>query len=260
MSRLAGKTAIVTGAGNGIGEAIAARFANEGCATVLADIDDVAVSRLADEITASGGTALAVPTDVTKRSEVEALAETAESEFGCVDVVVNNAGVFGNSRFELITDEQWHTMMNVNVGSVFVVTQTLVRRWLRDQRPGAVINMASVSAHVAFTDSSHYSASKAAITALTRCVAAELGPYAIRVNCIAPGIISTAMTAPALAEPELNADWMQRIPLRRYGTPEDVAAVAVFLASDDAVYINGEVIVLDGGASPSWPKPSDRHR
>ena len=260
MGQLRGKVAIVTGAGSGIGAAVAHRFAAEGCAVSIADINGETAQQLASEIDQNGGRALAVLADVTNRHDVDAVFSTTESELGLIDVVVNNAGIFGNVKFESMTDEQWNTMMFTNAGSAFIVTQKACRRWLKLGRPGNVINMASISATVAFTESAHYSASKAAVAALTRCVAAELGPCGIRVNAIAPGIISTSMTAPALAEPELVEHWKLRIPLRRYGSADDVAGLALFLASDDSSYINGEVIVVDGGATPSWPKPSDRDR
>jgi len=260
MPDLAGKVAMVTGAGQGIGEAIAQRLAADGCAVVLADKEPSPLGETTERLSSLGRTVHSVVADVTDRDEVEHMFHLADEVFGGIDILVNNAGIFGNARFEDLTDQQWHTMMAVNVGSVFVVSQLAARRWLAAKRPGSIINMSSVSAQVAFTDSSHYSASKAAVAALTRCVAVELGPHGIRANSIAAGIIETVMTAGALSEPELAAAWELRIPLRRNGSVEDVAALASFLASDDSSYINGEMIVIDGGASFSWPKPSDRER
>ena len=260
MPRLAGQTAVITGAARGIGAAIAARFAAEGCSLALSDIDEPTLADTAARLSAAGARVIAVRADVTDRVAVEALLEAAESQFGAVDVVVNNAGIFANVRFEEMTDDQWDTMLRVNAGGVFVVSQTAIRRWLAHGRPGVLVNMASVSARVAFTDSAHYSASKAAVAALTRCLAAEFGPAGIRANAIAPGIIETEMTAAGLADEELSAAWKLRIPSRRFGTAEDVARLAVFLASPESDYINGEVITVDGGATPSWPKPSDQDR
>ena len=258
--RLAGKTAVITGAARGIGAAIAARFAAEGCSLVVADIDEPTLAGTAARLSAGGARVVGVRADVTDRADVEALFSAAESQFGAVDVVVNNAGIFGNVRFEEMTDDQWDAMLRVNAGGVFAVSQTAIRRWLAHGRPGVLVNMASVSARVAFTDSAHYSASKAAVAALTRCLAAEFGPAGIRANAIAPGIIETEMTADGLTDEELSAAWTLRIPSRRFGTVEDVAQLAVFLASPESSYINGEVITLDGGASPNWPKPSDQTR
>lgn len=260
MPRLAGKTAVITGAARGIGAAIAARFAAEGCSLALADIDEPTLADTGARLSAAGARVVAVRADVTDRADVEALFSAAESQFGPVDVVVNNAGVFANVRFEEMTDDQWDTMLRVNAGGVFVVSQTAIRRWLAQGRPGVLVNMSSVSARVAFTDSAHYSASKAAVAALTRGLAAEFGPFGIRANAIAPGIIETEMTAAGLTDEELSAAWTLRIPSRRFGTIEDVAQLAVFLASPESGYINGEVITVDGGAAPSWPKPSDQDR
>ena len=260
MPRLAGKTAVITGAARGIGAAIAARFGAEGCSLALADIDEPTLADTGAWLSADGARVVAVRADVTDQADVEALFSAAESQFGAVDVVVNNAGIFANVRFEEMTDDQWNAMLRVNAGGVFAVSQTAIRRWLAQERPGVLVNMASVSARVAFTDSAHYSASKAAVAALTRCLAAEFGPFGIRANAIAPGIIATDMTADGLTDEELSAAWTLRIPSRRFGTAEDVAQLAVFLASPESGYINGEVITVDGGAAPSWPKPSDQDR
>ena len=259
-SRLAGKTAVITGAARGIGAAIAAQFAAEGCSLVVSDIDEPTLAGAEARLSADGARVVGVRADVTDRADVEALFAASESRFGAVDVVVNNAGIFGNVRFEEMTDDQWDAMLRVNAGGVFAVSQTAIRRWLARGRPGVLVNMSSVSARVAFTDSAHYSASKAAVAALTRCLAAEFGPVGIRANAIAPGIIETEMTADGLTDEELSAAWTLRIPSRRFGTAEDVAQLAVFLASPESSYINGEVITVDGGASPNWPKPSDQTR
>ncbi len=260
MGRLAGRTAVITGAARGIGAAIAARFAAEECSLVLSDIDEPTLAGTGARLAADGAQVVEVRSDVTDRADVEALFAAAESRFGAVDIVVNNAGVFANVRFEEMTDDQWDTMLRVNAGGVFAVSQTAIRRWLAQGWPGVLVNMASVSARVAFTDSAHYSASKAAVGALTRCIAAEFGPLGIRANAIAPGIIETEMTAGGLTDEVLSAAWTLRVPSRRFGTAEDVARLAVFLASPESDYINGEVITIDGGAASSWPKPSDRDR
>jgi NAD(P)-dependent dehydrogenase (short-subunit alcohol dehydrogenase family) len=209
----------------------------------LSDLDLAGVQRTAQECEAAGqahGIRTATfRTDVTKRAEVEEMVAGTVAALGRLDIVVNNAGIFNNSAFELMSDQSWYTMMDVNLNSVFLVSQT---------------------AAVAFTESSHYCTAKAGVAALTRCIAMELGPVGIRANSMAPGIIATEMTKPALSEPELAADWMRRIPQRRYGTPDDVADLALFLASDESSYINGEMIYVDGGAMWAWSKPSDDER
>ncbi len=264
LGRLVGRVAIITGAARGIGRSIALRYAEEGCSLSLSDLDLPGVQRTAQECEAAGqahgiGTAT-FRTDVTKRSDVEEMVAGTVAALGRLDILVNNAGIFNNSAFELMSDQSWYTMMDVNLNSVFLVSQIAVRHWLKVGKPGNIVSLASVSAQVAFTESSHYCTAKAGVAALTRCIAMELGPAGIRANSMAPGIIATEMTKPALSEPELAVDWMRRIPQRRYGTPEDVADLALFLASDESSYINGEMIYVDGGAMWAWSKPSDDAR
>ena len=264
MARLVDRVAIVTGAARGIGRAIALRYAGEGCSLSLSDLDFAGVQETAQLCEAAGQAhgvrTTTFRTDVTKRAEVEAMFAGTVAALGRLDIVVNNAGIFNNSAFELMSDENWYTMMDVNLNSVFLVSQCAVRYWLKVGQPGNIVSLASVSATVAFTESSHYCTAKAGVAALTRCIAMELGPMGIRANSMAPGIIASEMTRPALSEPALAADWMRRIPQRRYGTPQDVADLALFLASDESSYINGEMIYVDGGAMWAWSKPSDDDR
>lgn len=264
MSRIAGKVAIVTGSAQGIGRAIALRLAEEGCSVVIADLNldaaQATAAEAADLGKHAGAQSLAVQVDVASRPSVEAMLAQTVAAWGRVDVLVNNAGIFGNARFEEMTDEQWKRMLDVNLYSVFLVSQVVVRRWLAHRTPGVIVNLASVSGIVAFTDSSHYAAAKMGVIGLTRCLAMEMGPHDIRVNGVAPGIIATAMTRHSLETPELSGDWLRRIPQRRYGTPEDVAGVVAFLASDDAAYVNGEIVFIDGGGTFAWSKPTDALR
>jgi NAD(P)-dependent dehydrogenase (short-subunit alcohol dehydrogenase family) len=136
----------------------------------------------------------------------------------------------------------------------------VVRHWLSQKRPGAIVNLASISGITAFTDSSHYAAAKMGVVGLTRSLAMELGMHQIRVNAVAPGIIATEMTRRSLESPELSGGWLRRIPQRRYGTPEEVAGAVAFLASNDAAYVNGELLFIDGGGTFAWDKPSDAER
>ena len=260
MPRLTNKVAIITGAAQGLGRAMALRFAEEGCNLALSDLNLAGVQETARLVAQKGVSAIALQADVTQRAEVERMVAAATKQLSPLDILVNNAGIFFNVSFEEMTDEQWQRMVNVNLTSVFLVSQIVIRHWLSHQRRGSIINLASISASVAFTDSSHYCASKAGVAALTRCLAMEFGPVGIRANSMAPGIIETEMTRPALSEPKLAADWKLRIPLREYGQPEDVANLALFLASDESRYLNGEMIYLDGGAIPAWSKPSDAER
>jgi 3-oxoacyl-[acyl-carrier protein] reductase len=264
MSRLANKVAVITGAARGIGRAIALRFAEEGCSLSLSDLNLAGVQAVARECEARGGAygvrTATFATNVTHRADVEAMMAGTVAQLGRLDILVNNAGIFNNAAFELMSDATWQQMIDINLTSVFLVSQVAVRHWLKAGQPGNIINLASISAVVAFTESSHYCASKAGVAELTRCIAMELGPQGIRCNSMAPGIIATEMTAHSLNDPSLSGDWLVRIPQRRYGTPEDVANLALFLASDESSYVNGAMLQVDGGGADAWPKPSDAHR
>ncbi len=172
------------------------------------------------------------------------LVEDGILEFGMIHSVVNNAGIFFNAPFDQTTDEQFDRIVAVNIKSVFLVSQIVIRHWLQREIKGTIVNLASIGAAVAFVDSSAYCMSKGAVAALTRCIALEYGPRGIRANSMAPGIIDT----PMLPSQEDNERWANTtIPLRRLGEPRDVADVALFLASDESRYITGEMIFVDGG-------------
>ena len=247
MPRLADKVAIVTGAAAGNGRAIALRFAAEGCNLALADLDLARAEETARMAAEHGIQAAAWRANVAERADVEALVAQAIAQFGQVDILVNNAGIFFNATFDEMTDDEWQRMMSVNLTSVFLVSQVVIRHWLTTERAGSIVNLASISSSIAFTRSAHYCAAKAGVTALTRCIALEYGARGIRANCLAPGIIETAMTRPALADKATVEDWMRRIPLKRLGQPEDVADAALFLASDESRYITGDMLYIDGG-------------
>ena len=244
MGRLSGKTALITGAARGIGRAIALRFAEEGANLVLCDLNLESLRAVAAEAECIGVRALARRTDVVVREQVQQLVDDGMSEFGMIHTVVNNAGIFFNAPFEQTTDEQYDRIMAVNVKSVFLVSQIVIRHWLRHEIKGTIVNLASIGAAVAFVDSSAYCTTKGAVATMTRCVALEYGPRGIRANSMAPGIIDS----PMLPSQEDNERWANTtIPLRRLGEPKDVADVALFLASDESRYITGEMIFVDGG-------------
>lgn len=247
MARLAGKTAAITGAASGNGRAIALCFAQEGCALALCDLNEQGVRETARLAEQHGVATFACRTDVTQRAEVEAMVESAVAALGPLDIVINNAGIFFNARFDEMSDEQWHRMLDVNLGSVFLVSQAVIRHWLALERGGAIVSLASISATIAFTESAHYCAAKAGVMALTRCLALEYGPRGIRANALAPGIVATPMTQHIHGDPRELAAWIRRIPLRRLGQPREVADGALFLASDEASYITGETLFIDGG-------------
>jgi NAD(P)-dependent dehydrogenase (short-subunit alcohol dehydrogenase family) len=244
MSRLSGKIAVVTGAGRGIGRAIALRFAHEGALLAMCDLNLEQLETVAAEARQIGAPAtLAARVDVAQRADVEAFITRASEELGTPNILVNNAGIFFNASLLDMTDEQWDKMMSINVKSVFLLTQALLKRWVAEDVRGSIVNLASISASIAFTNSAAYCASKAAVAAMTRVTALEYGPHGIRCNAMAPGIIDTSM----LPDPEGAKVWSQKIPLRRLGQPEDVADLALYLASDESRYITGDTIYVDGG-------------
>lgn len=244
MGRLSGKCSIITGAARGIGAGIARRFAAEGSALALCDLDEAGLQAFAGELREQGADVLTRKADVSLREPTQDFVEAAVAHFGQVDVLVNNAGIFFNAVFEEMTDEQWERMWRVNVTGVFLMSQVVIRHWLARGIPGAIVNLASISSLIAFTHSAAYGTSKAAVAGLTRHVALQYGPQGIRANAMAPGIIDTSM----LPSQEDMQRWAQeRIPLRRPGTPDDVAELALFLASDESRYLTGTVVPVDGG-------------
>ncbi|MCU0491250.1 MAG: SDR family oxidoreductase [Chloroflexaceae bacterium] len=245
--RLKNKIAIITGAAAGNGRAIALRFAEEGCDLAISDINLAGVQETAELASIHGVRVVAMKADVTSRADVETMVSEAVTQLGPIGVLVNNAGIFFNASFDQMTDDQWARMLNVNLTSVFLMSQTVIRHWLAANRGGSIVNLASISSSIAFTNSAHYCTAKAGLLGLSRCLALEFGPRGIRSNCLAPGIIETAMTRPALSDEAMVADWMRRIPLKRIGQPRDVADAALFLASDESRYITGDTIYIDGG-------------
>lgn len=245
MGRLDGKVAIVTGAARGIGAAIALRYASEGAHLALCDMNLAGVETIAKQARDDHAVqTLAMQTNVTERLQVQDFVKSIVATFGTIDVLVNNAGIFYNAPFEEQTDEQWNQIMNVNVNGTFMMSQEVIRHWLANDRGGTLVNLASISASVAFVNSSAYCTTKAAVASLTRCLALEYGPKGIRANSMAPGIIDTTM----LPSEEDNERWArEKLPLRRLGQPADVADVALFLASDESRYITGDMLYVDGG-------------
>src|SRR5579871_6370016 len=246
--RLAGKVAIVTGSGSGIGKSIAVRFAGEG-ATVVVDyrnhIDQANDTKSKAE--AAGGKAILVQADVSKIPDTQNLVDQTYQQLGRCDILVNNAGIEKRADFWDVTEQDYDAVLNVNLKGAFFLTQFFVRR-LRDAKlPGRIINISSVHEDMAFPHFSTYCASKGGIRMLMRNLAVELGPLGITVNNIAPGAIATPINTALLEnKPQLDA-LLANIPLSRLGTPEEVAGLAAFLASDEAAYITGSTYVIDGG-------------
>jgi 3-oxoacyl-[acyl-carrier protein] reductase len=244
MKLLDGKTAVVTGASRGIGKAIAIKFAQEGCNIAFTDLfADDNMKNTEAELQSFGVKAKGYASDASKFEETDHVVGTIVNDFGQVDILVNNAGITKDTLLMRMTEEQWDMVINVNLKSVFNFTKAVQKSMLK-QRSGSIINLSSVVGVSGNAGQSNYSASKAGIIGFTKSIARELGSRGIRSNAIAPGFIITEMTA-KIPEDARKA-WEESIPLKRGGTPEEVAGVAVFLASDLSSYVSGQVITVCG--------------
>lgn len=243
--RLEGKIAIVTGAASGIGRGIALRFAEEGADLAIADVAEAGLAEAAREIQSLGRRVIAVPTDVRERVQVERLVERTEQEVGACDIMVANAGVGSGAAFLDATDAQYDVIMDVNMRGVYLCGQAAARSMVAHGKGGSIVNIASTYSEVTAPGSSVYSASKGGVRMLTKSMAVELGQHGIRVNCLGPGWIRTGMN-PLTDEARVERI-LTGVPLGRIGTPRDIAGAALFLASDDAAYVTGVIIFVDGG-------------
>ena len=244
MKLLEGKTAIVTGASRGIGKAIALKFAQEGCNVAFTDLfDDENMKATEEELKVLGVKAKGYASDASKLDQTEKVVSEIAKEFGSIDILVNNAGITKDTLLMRMTEEQWDAVITVNLKSVFNFTKAAQRTMLK-QRSGSIINLSSVVGVSGNAGQANYSASKAGIIGFTKSVARELGSRGVRSNAIAPGFIITEMTA-KIPEDARKA-WEESIPMKRGGTPEEVAGVAAFLASDLSSYVSGQVIQVCG--------------
>ncbi|HLY92957.1 MAG TPA: glucose 1-dehydrogenase [Candidatus Angelobacter sp.] len=247
MSKLTGKVAIVTGASKGIGAGIAKELASAGAAVVVnyASSKDGA-DRVVKEITSNGGKAIAVKGDVSKAAEVKRLFEETQKAFGALDILVNNAGVYEFRPLEAVTEEEFHREFNTNVLGLILATREAVKYF--GPQGGSVINIGSVASTLTPPNSVIYTATKGAVDAVTRVLAKELGPRKIRVNSINPGGVDTEGTRNGgIVGSDFEKQTVAQTPLGRFGQPEDVAPVAVFLASQASGWLTGEVLVASGG-------------
>lgn len=246
--RLSGKVAVVTGSSQGIGRGIVERFAREGADVVINyNRSPGGAGEVLAVVEAAGQRGLVVQADVSTAGGVQHLIDAAVDHFGELDVLVNNAGVEVHAPFWEVTEEQYDRVLNVNLKGVFFATQAMVNHARQSNRPARIINISSVHEELPFPNFTAYCASKGGVKMLTRNLAVELGHLGITVNAIAPGAIETPINTKLLNDPaKLNA-LLQQIPLARLGQPEDVAGVAVFLASDDAAYVTGSTYFVDGG-------------
>jgi 3-oxoacyl-[acyl-carrier protein] reductase len=244
-ARLGGRVALVTGAGGGIGSAIARRFAGEGARVLVTDVRLDAAEATVREIAESGGEAAATPHDVTSRDAWESAMDAVRAAFGPVDIVVNNAGITRDRTIVKMTDEEWDEVIAVHLRGAFLGCQLALRE-MAGRGWGRIVNMSSQGALGVFGQA-NYSSAKAGIVGLTRTVALEGARHGVLANAIAPGTVDTAMLRKV--PEDLLEEYRRLVPLARFGEPAEIAAVAAFLASDDAAYLTGQVIHVDGGAT-----------
>jgi 3-oxoacyl-[acyl-carrier protein] reductase len=246
-NRLAGKVAVVTGASKGIGAAIAKRFAADGAAVVVNySSSKTEGEKVVKEITAAGGKAVAVQANMSKPADIDGLFADSRKALGRLDILVNNAGIYEFLPLEKVTEEHFHKHFNLNVLGLLLASQAAAKQF--DSAGGSILNISSIVSTLAIPESAVYSGTKGAVDAITRSLAAELGPRGIRVNAIRPGMVETEGTHSAgIAQSDLRKQVEMQTPLRRIGQPQDIAGTAVFLASDDAGWITGETFVISGG-------------
>jgi NAD(P)-dependent dehydrogenase (short-subunit alcohol dehydrogenase family) len=247
MLRFENQTAIVTGGGRGIGKATALRLASEGAAVAVVDIDLEPAEQVVQAIIAEDGQAMALQVDVTARPQVNGMLAAVIERYDHVDVLANIAGIGFGERFLEIKDENWYRMLNINLYGVFLSSQVVARHMVELSIPGRIVNMASTNGLVGEADFAHYNAAKFGVVGLTMTMAIELAPYNIRVNSVCPGLIKTRLSQPLREDAGLTAGYLQKIPLNRFGEPEEVAAAVAYLASADSGYVTGHQLVIDGG-------------
>ena len=246
---LSGKAALVTGAGSGIGQAIAIAFAQFGASVAVVDIDDKGAASTVSEITSDGGAAFVVKCDVTDSAQVSAVVDKAIAKFGKLDILVNSAGIGMRSPAENMTDEMWDRVIDINLKGAFLFCRAAGRHMIARGEGGRIINVSSIAGTVGVeTGNANYAATKGGMNAMTRCLAIEWAKHNILVNSLAPSHTKTALIEKLMQEkPETAEYFLNNIPLGRLADVEDIAAPAVFLASKASAFITGQVILADGG-------------
>lgn len=244
--RLQNKVAIITGAGSGIGRAVALTFAKEGAKVVAADWAEKGGQETVNLVKQVGGEAVFVKTDVSQAADIEKMVAICLENFGQVDILVNNAGIAKMGPLHQTSEEDWNAVLNVNLKSVFLASKKVIPEMLK-QGQGKIVNVASIAGLVGFEGAGAYCASKGGIIALSREMAIEYAKNKINVNCIAPGIIKTAMTKDMINDSATRQGFEMSTPYPRLGEPEDIAMAALYLASDESDFVTGEVLVVDGG-------------
>jgi len=244
--RVQNKIAIITGAGSGIGRAIALIFAQEGAKVVVADWTEKGGQETVETVKQASGQAVFIKTDVSQASDIEKMVRVCLENFGRVDILVNNAGILKMGLLHQTSEEDWDAVLSVNLKGVFLASKKVIPEMLK-QGQGKIVNVASVAGLVGFEGIGPYCASKGGIIALTREMALEYAKNKINVNCIAPGIIKTAMTKGMLDDSTTRQGLEAQTPYPRLGEPEDIALAALYLASDESDFVTGEILVVDGG-------------
>ncbi len=242
------KIALVTGASRGIGRAIALGMAKRGFDVAINDIERQkdALQEVTKEIEGAGRRALIALADVSSKADVEAMIKKTADAFGRIDAVVNNAGILIASDVEHLKEEHWDSVLDVNAKGTFLVIQAVLP-YMKQQKYGRIVNIASIGGKHGAPEQAHYSASKAAVMGFTRVLAQEVGTYGITANCICPGIILTDMGRVNLDDAAVRQSWQEKTAMRRIGAPEDVVGPVAFLASDDAAFVTGQSLNVDGG-------------
>lgn len=244
--RLKNKTAIVTGAGSGIGRAIALLFSKEGAKVVVADWSEKGGGETAEQIKKKGGEVIFVKTDVSKSGDIDKMVKACLKEFGQVDILVNNAGIHKGAPLDETNEKDWDKIIDVDLKGVFLGSKKVVPEMIKRGK-GKIINTASIAGMVGFSEMSAYCAAKGGVISLTKEMALELASKKINVNCISPGVIKTPMSEKILKDPAVKKNMKASTPYPRLGEPEDIAHAALYLASDESDFVTGENLVVDGG-------------
>lgn len=244
--RLQDKVAIVTGAASGNGRGIALRLAEEGARVVVIDVNVAGAQETAAMIETTGSKALVIKADVGRREQLEAMVATTLDHFGRVDILVNNAGVESMKPFLDLPEAEWDRVMAINLKGPFLCSQA-VGKVMAQAGGGKIVNIASICSNVALTGEAHYIASKGGLLMLTKAMAVDLAQFNINVNAVGPGVIETGMTVNSLNNPARVEMFLNHIPLKRIGQPRDVANAVLFLVSDEADYVTGTILYVDGG-------------
>lgn len=246
---LSGKTALVTGAGGGIGSAIATALSASGAFIAAADVNTSAAQQCSDRVRKAGGDAMVVTVDVTEPESIERMTEEVVTQCHDVDILINAAGIVCNTPSEKMAAEEWRRVIDINLNGVFWCCQAVGSRMLYQQHTGSIINIASISGSIVNRPQpqSHYNASKAGVIMLTRSLAAEWADRGVRVNAVSPGYTRTELTEKGLSIPEWRRTWMEMTPMARVGEPDEIAYAVVYLASDAASFTTGANLTLDGG-------------